>query len=517
MKTFKLLAIIAFSIFCFYEIFELTINRIEVAERQNLLLRYKGPFFGAKHAKPGYWAKEGEVGVLEKMKGPGRYYYCPIWWERKLVDDIFINVGEIGIVTCKIGETPLNREFLIDDKVGEVKYRGTLRKSLTPGLHRINPFAYDVVVEKQTIRNNKHSGFISIPTGYVGVVTNNAKNTILNQSAGVQDKVLPPGIYCINTKEREVDIVGVGYWETSILIESDKTFDELIKADGDLENVEANIKGGISFPSNDGFDIVMDFVSIWGLMPDQAPKVITHFGSLELVKNKVILPQINSISRSDGSKYSATNLLEGKKREEFQNEILGDFSKVLKEKDLSLLSASVQHIYIPKSVRASIQRRFISEELKETRKQEQITAQKESALREAEKLVLLQSTIVDTETQKMIAEKLAEGHKSAAETDSATRQLVASINKDTENLRSQAKVILGKAESEGDQKIAEQNANKFKLAVEAFGTSEAYINFIFANGLPDVIDLNLFYAGEGTMWTDLKSGVQMTIPLKPEK
>ena len=50
----------------------------------------------------------------------------------------------------------------------------------------------------------------------------------------------------------------------------------------------------------------------------------------------------------------------------------------------------------------------------------------------------------------------------------------------------------------------EAKAEKFKLAVQAFGTSDSYNQWVFASGLPEDIRLQLLYAGEGTFWTDLK-------------
>jgi hypothetical protein len=59
--------------------------------------------------------------------------------------------------------------------------------------------------------------------------------------------------------------------------------------------------------------------------------------------------------------------------------------------------------------------------------------------------------------------------------------------------------------------IEEAKANKFKLAVAAFGNPNAYNNWVFATGLPEKIDLKLFYAGPGTMWTDLKDAVRIMV------
>jgi len=154
--------------------------------------------------------------------------------------------------------------------------------------------------------------------------------------------------------------------------------------------------------------------------------------------------------------------------------------------------------------------------LKLTREQEQKTAKEEANLREAEQKVILEGERVKVGTIKAVATKIAEGEKEAAETEAETRKLTASIEKETAELESQAKLGMGKAENDGKTLVEQAKANRFKLAVEAFGSAGAYNNWIFANTLPDNIELKLFYAGEGTLWTDLKN-LQGVIPVKPDK
>lgn len=184
----------------FYLGFVWTVNRVYVPEGQSLMLRYKGPlvFGGAEMAPAGHFAKEGQVGIMQKMRGPGRHFYCPIWYERKLVDDVVIRPGEIGIVTCKLGDDLPAGEYLVDGDIGVTKSKGILRKVLHPGRYRIHPYAYTVnVVATEVKKTNygqmKYSGWVEIPTGHVGVVTNLADNPMLKQRAGIQKDVLPPG------------------------------------------------------------------------------------------------------------------------------------------------------------------------------------------------------------------------------------------------------------------------------------------------------------------------------------
>ena len=107
-----------------------------------------------------------------------------------MVDDVMIRPGQVGIVTCKLGESLPDGEFLVDGDIGSTRYKGILRKALHPGRYRINPYGYEVkVVKTQKMlsgNQEKYSGWVEIPTGYVGVVTNLSDNPLLQQKAGIQ-------------------------------------------------------------------------------------------------------------------------------------------------------------------------------------------------------------------------------------------------------------------------------------------------------------------------------------------
>ncbi len=248
----------------------------------------------------------------------------------------------------------------------------------------------------------------------------------------------------------------------------------------------------------------MDFTAIWGLMPDQAPDAIRKFGNVSAVEDKVVMPQIESICRNYGSKLKAAELLDGETRQEFQHEVSQAFTEVLKGKGISVLYGLVRNIYIPQEVRMPIQQGYIADELKITREQEQITAMTEGTLREAEEKVKVQTETIRVETEKMVAAKVAEGGKTAAETKAETTKLVAKIARDTAEIDKEATITLGEAKANARKLEEEAKADKFKLAVEAFSSGQAYNQWVFAQGLPEDIELNLIYSGEGTFWTDLK-------------
>lgn len=496
---------------------EWTVNRVYVPVGNSLLLVYKGvplPIIANKpNAQPGEFAKVEngwvkEKGVLKEMLGPGRHFRCPLWWERELVPDTVVKPGQVAIIRSKMGKDLPKGEFIVDGELGETEFKGTLRQVLGPGVYRVNPYAYEftIIETQKTLSENqeKHSGWVQIPTGYVGVVTNLTTNPVTKAPRGIQDEVLPPGIYPVNPREQQIDIVEIGYRDMTIQANLVQDQRGNVLFDDAGEPAIAKDESGIRFPSNDAFEITMDFTAIWGIMPQQAPNVIRKFGNVDAVENKVVIPQIGSICRNMGSKNSAEDLLVGDSRQKFQTEVFDQFSKTLEEKDITLLEGLVRHIHIPLEVRLPIQQAFIADEIKLTREQEQLTAQTEATLKEETQKVELESERVRVETEKLVAKVKAEGDKTANETTAETQQMVAEIDKEIAEIEAQATVVLGEAEATAKKLQEEAKANKFKLAVQAFGTGDAYNKWVFANGLPDDIELDLFYAGEGTFWTDLK-------------
>lgn len=506
-----------------------TVNMVYVPEGHSLQVTFKGHLLrSAKTAEPGEFAKDepgsrnDEAGVREIMRGPGRHFFCPIWYECRIIPDVVIQPGQVGLVTVKLGKPLPAREFLVDGDIGKTEYKGILRKVLAPGRYRINPHGYEVsTIEAESTKSGnqiKHFGWVNIPTGYVGVVTNLADVPAENQTKGVQMSTLPPGIYLINGREKQVDIVEVGYRETTLAHKKLRNPDGSLQLDDASEPLIEASDIGIDFPSSDGFPINMDFTAIWGLLPEQAPHAVLTFGNVEAVENKVVQPQIESICRNNGSKYSAVQLLVGEDREKFQQQNLDEFKQVLDDKKIKLLYGLVRHIYIPREVRQPIQSAFVADELSLTREQEQLTAQSEGMFREAEKNVELEKEKVIVETDRQFQSKLAEGDREAKRIDAETEKLVAAIRKETAELNAQATRVLGEATNKGKQMIEEANSDRFRLAVEAFGTPEAYNNWIFATGLPENVDLKLLYAGEGTLWTNMENfGVRANYDLPSPK
>jgi regulator of protease activity HflC (stomatin/prohibitin superfamily) len=354
-----------------------------------------------------------------------------------------------------------------------------------------------------------------IPPGYVGVVTNKADNPITKESQGIQDRVLQPGVYFLNPFEKQVDIVSIGYNETSLTVETT----DAPGRTGDRIGIDAELGGadpqyvagkGIEFPSNDGFPIHLDYTAIWGILPDQAPDVVRQFGALTDVEQKVILPQIGSICRLFGSKRGAVDLLVGDMREEFQTDTAEELERVLSSKNLTLLFGLTRHIYVPTKVREPIQKKYIADELKLTADQKQLTAKAAADLAEAKAKVSLEERRTKAETLKLVAQVAADGEKSAKEIDAETERIQAEIDATTALIEAQIVTTMAEAQAKKTELSNEAEAERFAQYVKVLGGPDAYNRYVFADKLPDDLKLGIFYAGPGTFWTDLK-GFEQTM------
>jgi hypothetical protein len=506
------------------------ICRREVPPGQSLLLRYKGPwpFGGVAQAPEGTlvsvdkWGRPERVGILEVMPGPGRHFYSPLEYEIEYVPDIVIKPGEIGLVTAKVGKDLPAGTFVADEG-----YKGVQRKLLTPGRYRINKYAYQVEEVSITACVGSGGGVVHekestalIPPGYVGVVTN--KQPRPGEMAGIQPDVLQPGIYYINPYEKRLDIVSIGFNETSLQVEVAKDQNGRPRMAPRQETPGADQAGirvppdpiylegkGIHFPSADAFDIHMDFTAIWGIMPEQAPDVVRQFGELKDVDQKVILPQIMGICRVQGSKRGAVDLLVGDTREAFQTDTAEELDRVLASKDLKLLFGLTRHIYVPAQVREPIQQGKIAEELKKTREQEQLTQKAAADLAEAKQKVLYEERRTEVETEKTVAETKAEGTKKAAEIAAQTEKLTAKIEAETAQIQAQITKTTREAAAKKVELSSQAKAELSRLQVQALGGPDAYNRYMFAEKLPSDLRLGVFYAGPGTFWTDLKGFEQI--------
>jgi len=145
-------------------------------------------------------ARPGQKGVQEVVLGEGRHFINPLFYDVEVRPCVKIPPGKIGVVTSKVGTNRTDKVVVVEE--GE---KGTWRRVLTPGLHRLNPYGYDVKIADAAV----------ITPGYVGFLTRLQGRETTNAFAGPGEKgmlrkILQPGIYYINPEEYRVAAVEIG-------------------------------------------------------------------------------------------------------------------------------------------------------------------------------------------------------------------------------------------------------------------------------------------------------------------
>jgi regulator of protease activity HflC (stomatin/prohibitin superfamily) len=494
-------------------------------------------------------AKEGQKGIREEPLGEGRHFLNPIFYERKIVPVTLIEPGKVGIVTSKVGAKLPRGEFIADR--GQ---KGIWRSVLGPGKYRMNTYGYNIEIVDA----------ISIPIGYAGVITSlSGEQAPSGQFAdekqkGVRKDVLQPGLYYVNSKEYKVDVLEVGINQVSLLGEGGskvvtkarqlgqnealnvlqsnvlqkqeakradyfsnrrktkpaakrgqqvdfkagkpvRDADHAAMADGEMNLMEL-----VGFPSRDGFPIGLDMTVEFEFSPDSIAGIFRRYGDLPAVVDKIIMPQITSISRNKGSEYRAKDFIMGEGREKFQSDLTASLEETLGGKGIKVYNALIRHVEVPDEIRAPIQQASVAIEQDLTNKERQNTARKEAELNTELSLINQRGEQVVQETEKLKAEIAADLDKQVAQIQAETLKKAAEIKKLTAAISADKVRVLGEAEAVALKKVDGEKANGLQLNTAAFGDPIAYAQWRFADTLNPKVKLNIIHAGEGTLWTDLE-------------
>jgi regulator of protease activity HflC (stomatin/prohibitin superfamily) len=497
-------------------------------------------------------AKEGQRGIREVPLGEGRHFLNPLFYQWDIVPVTMVEPGKVAVVTSKVGTNLADGEFLAER--GE---KGIWRSVLGPGKYRLNPYGYNVEIIDA----------ISIPIGYAGVVTSLSGEQAESgefagpRQQGVRREVLQPGLYYVNPKEYKVDVLEIGINQVSLLgrsgskvvtkarqlgssealnvlqsavlekqeakrqdylskrlsssqeqlrHQSGKTVDFAAgkvpapaQTPPPLEEGEMNLIEMVSFPSRDGFQISLDMTVEFELSPGSISDIFRRYGDLPAVVDKIIMPQITSISRNKGSEYRAKDFIVGEGREKFQNDITAALEQTLGSKGIKIYNALIRHVEVPDEIREPIQQSSIAVEQDLTNKERQNTARKEAELNTEVSLIQQRGEQVQQETEKLKAEIAADLGKQVARIQGETLKKAAEIKKLTAAIAAEKVRVLGQAQAQALQKVDGERARGLQLKATAFGDPQAFAQYRFAETLNAAMKLNIIHAGSGTLWTDL--------------
>ena len=533
----------------------------------------------------------GQRGIWKEVLTEGRHFLDPIMYDVSIVKAVRIPIGQVGIVTSKVGKPLPPGEIIAPDH----SYQGVWRDVLGPGLHRLNPQGYSVEI----------TDAINIPIGYVGVVTSQTgKAAPVGEFAGPGSKgvlkdVLQPGLYYINPRAYQVNVIEIGMNQVSMtgkegsVIEMKKSVGtantalqqlssntlnrqlqqrmnmapparqqvatgnramqqaqnryqprnanrvqynrafamkskradarpsvtaDMVEADGAAAAPSRrnstpgySISNFVEFPSRDGFKILMDMTVEFELLPENVSRIYMLYGDLPQVVEKIILPQILSVSRLKGSSYKAQDFIMGEGRETFQKNLRDELVRSLKEKRIIIHNAIIRNVAIPRNILQPIQESSLAKEQNLTNFSLQETAKIEAELNSQIGMIEQKRLEVEQETRKLVAEIKAGQEKSVRLIQAQTELEVARLQLQRSEIEARRKQLIGETDIKADFIRRSETAKGVRMKAEALGKHGIMADLSLIEALNPNLKLQVIYAGEGTLWTDLKSGV---IPLK---
>jgi regulator of protease activity HflC (stomatin/prohibitin superfamily) len=496
-------------------------------------------------------ARPGQQGIQEQVLGEGRHFLNPFLYDHQIVPVVAIPSGKMGVVTAKIGEELPPGEFLAGP--GQ---KGIRRDVLGPGKYRLNPYGYQIDIVNA----------ISIPIGYVGVVTSlSGRQTSPGAFAesgqkGTRQDILQPGLYYVNPTAFQIDLLEIGVNQVSLLAKTggevitkgqltpqnvameelqksalaaqqEKRRDYLLQRDQPVAEDKAektkqsagkearvvpkpvvspdrsaalSLNQQVEFPSRDGFEIRLDMTVEFEFLPEHIAWIYQNYGDLPAVVDKIIMPQILSVSRLKGSAYRAKDFIVGAGREQFQSELTAALAAVLAERRIQVHNALIRQVNVPTQILEPIQQSSIAVEQNLTNKEKQNTARRLAELNTELGLVDQRRRQVAQETEKLKAEIQADQEKQVAQTQAEALRQVAEIDKQTAQIRADKTRTLGEAQADTITLVEGEKARGLTLKATVFGDPAAYTFWEFANTLNKDVQVNILHAGAGTLWTDLE-------------
>lgn len=460
-----------------------------------------------------FLAAAGQKGIWRQALGPGRYRLNPVGYHVEIVDAISIPIGYVGVVTSLSGTQALEGAFA---KIGEKGIRADI---LQPGLYYVNPRGFKVDVVEVGVNQVSLVGKGGEVITKSQIVGNASKVDDLQRNALRQQQ--SNRAEYVQENKLNLGVVSDALASTSVNNgkQDKRAYRDPFGANKPALQVAAGkaparqeppsqaafiLNQFVEFPSKDGFEISLDMTVEFELLPENIASVYRNYGDLPAAVDKVIMPQILSISRLKGSAYGARDFIVGEGREKFQSDMTDALAKVLGEKKIVIHNALIRHVNVPMQILDPIQQASIAQEQDLTNQEKQNTAKKQAELNTQLSLIDQAGQQVSQETEKLKASIKADQTKQVAEIGGETLRQAAEIEKQTAAVRAEKTTTLGKAQAQTIRLVEGEKALGYQMKIKAFGDPVAYNLWTLATALDDNIKVNILHSGAGTLWTDLQ-------------
>jgi hypothetical protein len=423
-------------------------------------------------------AEEGQKGLRKQVLGEGWHFVMPILYDWESEKNTVVPAGKVGIVTARGGE-PLPPGRVLAEE-GE---RGIQRHILPPGSYRLNRHGYDVELVNA----------IDIPHGYVGVLRRllgkegTGRYATHSDEKGLLREVLQPGLYYLNTKEFEVIKTEVGIFQTTFHYHRDPTMNT-----------------AITFTSKGGFPISVDCTVEWEVLPQDQPILVAEYGNWKQVRDNVIQVQATALGRDKGIDYGVQDLLEGSKREKFQQDFTRELVRACSAKNVTVHSAFIRDIVIPENYLKPIRDKQIAAETEITNQAKELTAESERDVEREQRLIEQRVAEVAAKTAQLVAKIDQDVQNVGIRTQAEIEKLKAGYQAKIAALEADRTRVLGEAETDVTKLKETAKNSLYQMKMDVFqNDANAFLRYTLAEQLNPKIGIRLFHSGPGTFWTNM--------------
>lgn len=434
--------------------------RIEVPNGQMAILSKKT----GKDPAPGtIISATDEKGIQLDVLAEGRYFYNPFFWDWGYQPLKDIAPGKLGVVFRRYGKDLPPGEIL-----AKADTKGILQDPLSPGKHRMNPYAYEIQEFDATPILPGQTGVLISLLGedpLTGKPTDTNTFIVNEKEKGVIERTLDPGTHYLNP-----------YCYSIIPVNLQSSRFELSGDDA------------IDFLTMDGFPVRVEGTVEYAIRRDKAALLTHEVGDKEDVLKKIILPRARGFARIEGSKGNALNYIVGEMRQEFQNKLTQNLREGCGKWGVEIRSVLIRNISPPEEISSIIQDRELTKQAATMFVQQITQAQSKAELAKQKKLAEQNKEKVDAETVKLKATIQASQEAQVRLTAAEQNLAVAKLQKAA--AEEQAAATLAKAD--GEQTVIRAN-NEAKAEVlsrnaQAFSSGEAYSKYLFYKKLSGNID-----------------------------
>jgi len=509
--------------------------------------------------------EKGEKGIWREVLAEGRHFLNPVEYEVKIVPAVTIPLGKVGIVTAKVGSELPSGEIIAPDD----RSKGVRRDVLGPGVYRLNPEGYSVEIVDAISIPVGYAGVVTSQSGKAPKPDEFAGPG----ERGVWRDILQPGLYYLNRYAYQVNVIEIGMNQVTMASGGNEsvvsTRNRLNTATDALRELESNtlnfqqelrqkkakaeksisspamqagarrdireqvvnernrpapasaplpeaakifgVSRAVEFPSRDGFKVALDMTVEFELMPENLSKIYLLYGDLPQVVEKIILPQVLSVSRLKGSSYRAQDFIMGEGRETFQNDLSRDLGRTLAARSIVVHNAIIRNVDIPVNILAPSRSVSLAKEQNLTNQSLQDTARKLAELNIETELIDQRRSEVGQETAKLVARIAAERDQAIAQLKAETQLQVAELELKKSEILARIAQLKGETDVKVNFLVDNEKAQGEQLRAEALGGNHTLTDLRLVEALNPKVKTQIIYAGSGTLWTDLKSGA-LTLP-----